>query len=134
MFEHVGLKNSRTYMQVVRRCLADDGLFLPHTIGTNTPKTSVDPWADRYIFAGGMLPTPKWIAAADQGILALEAWHNFGLDCDPTLRAWMANVDRHREELEGCGYDSRLDRMWRFFLLSSAGSFRARRNQLRQIV
>lgn len=134
MFEHVGVKNYRAYMEVVHRCLADEGLFLLHTIGTNTPKTSVDPWTDRYIFPGGMLPTPAWITNADQGILVLEDWHNFGPDYDPTLRAWMANVDRHWQELQDCGYDVRFYRMWRFFLLSSAGSFRARRNQLWQIV
>ena len=33
MFEHVGYKNHRTYMEVVRRCLKPDALFLLHTIG-----------------------------------------------------------------------------------------------------
>jgi len=41
MIEHVGYKNYRTYMEVVRRCLDDDGLFLLHTIGGNT---SVKSW------------------------------------------------------------------------------------------
>ncbi len=134
MFEHVGVKNYRKFMTRVRGCLADDGLFLLHTIGTNTPKTSVDPWTDKYIFPGGMLPTQKWVAAAAEGLLVMEDWHNFGVDYDPTLMAWMANVDVHREELANLGYGEDFYRMWRFFLLSSAGSFRARRNHLWQIV
>ncbi len=134
MFEHVGVKNYRNYMNRIRRCLADDGLFLLHTIGTNTPKTSVDPWSDKYIFPGGMLPTQKWIAAATEGKLVMEDWHNFGVDYDPTLMAWMVNVDNHRQELARAGYGEDFYRMWRFFLLSSAGSFRARRNHLWQIV
>jgi len=134
MFEHVGAKNYKTFMDVVRRCLADNGLFLLHTIGTNTPKTAVDPWTDKYIFPGGMLPTAARISAALEGRFVIEDWHNFGPDYDPTLMAWMANVDRHKCELAELGYDERFYRMWRYFLLSSAGAFRARRNHLWQIV
>ncbi len=134
MFEHVGPRNYRTYMQVVNNCLQDDGLFLLHTIGTNTRKTSVDPWTDKYIFPGGVLPVSEQIAGAASGFFVMEDWHNFGVHYDPTLMAWMANVDTHREALNALGYDERFYRMWRYFLLSSAGSARARRNQLWQIV
>ncbi len=134
MFEHVGSRNYRTYMKVVERCLADDGLFLLHTIGTNTRATAVDPWTDKYIFPGGMLPVIEQIAVAARGLFIMEDLHNFGTDYDPTLMAWMANIDASREELEALGYDERFYRMWRYFLLSSAGSARARRNQLWQIV
>ena len=33
MFEHVGVRNYRRYMKVVRRCLHPGGRFLLHTIG-----------------------------------------------------------------------------------------------------
>lgn len=134
MFEHVGVKNYKRFMDVVLRCLKEDGLFLLHTIGTNTPKTAVDPWTDKYIFPGGMLPTATQIAAAVEGRFYIEDWHNFGADYDPTLMAWMVNVERHKDELADLGYDERFYRMWRYFLLSSAGAFRARRNHLWQIV
>jgi len=134
MFEHVGPKNYRSYMQVVDRCLADDGLFLLHTIGTNTTATAVDPWTNKYIFPGGVLPTPSQVARAAEGVFILEDWHNFSVHYDPTLMAWMANIDTHRDKLEKLGYDERFYRMWKFFLLSSAGSYRARRNQLWQLV
>lgn len=134
MFEHVGPKNYRTYMQTVDRCLADDGLFLLHTIGTNTTGTAVDPWTNKYIFPGGVLPVAEQIATAASGTFIMEDWHNFGTHYDPTLMAWMANIDAHRDQLRELGYDERFYRMWRYFLLSSAGSARARRNQLWQIV
>ena len=134
MFEHVGPKNYRQYMRVVESCLVEDGLFLLHTIGTNTTKTAVDPWTDKYIFPGGVLPVAGQIDAAASGVFIMEDWHNFGTHYDPTLMAWMANIDAHRDELRGLGYDERFYRMWRYFLLSSAGSARARRNQLWQIV
>jgi len=105
MFEAVGEKNYRTYMRTVERCLEDDGLFLLHTIGTNTPDLQADPWTVKYIFPGGMLPLQKQIDAATQGIFIMEDWHNFGTDYDPTLMAWMANIDASREQLEQLGYD-----------------------------
>ena len=57
MFEHVGRKNYREYMQVAHRCLAKDGLFLLHTIGKNMRKSAPDPWIDKYIFPNGDLPS-----------------------------------------------------------------------------
>ncbi|VAW77849.1 Cyclopropane-fatty-acyl-phospholipid synthase [hydrothermal vent metagenome] len=134
MFEHVGSKNYRTFMKVVESCLEDEGLFLLHTIGTNTKATAVDPWTSKYIFPGGMLPVPEQIYAAANGIFIMEDMQNIGTHYDPTLMAWMDNIDTNREALEQLGYDQRFYRMWRYFLLSSAGSARARRNQLWQIV
>ena len=134
MFEAVGPKNFRTYMQTVERCLEDDGLFLLHTIGTNTPDLQADPWTIKYIFPGGYLPLAKQIDAATQGLFIMEDWHNFGVDYDPTIMAWVANIDAAREQLEKLGYDQRFYRMWTYWLLSAAGSARARRNQLWQMV
>ncbi len=134
MFEAVGPKNFRTYMQTVERCLIDDGLFLLHTIGTNTPDLQADPWTIKYIFPGGYLPLQKQIDAAVQGVFIMEDWHNFGADYDPTLMAWMAKVDENREQITQLGYDERFYRMWRYWLLAAAGSARARRNQLWQMV
>jgi cyclopropane-fatty-acyl-phospholipid synthase len=44
MFEHVGYKNYKEYMEVANRCLKDGGLFLLHTIGRNTSETTTDSW------------------------------------------------------------------------------------------
>ena len=67
MFEHVGFRNYRTFMQVMHRCLAKDGLFLLHTIGGNTSVRSTDPWIRTYIFPNSMLPSAEQIATASQG-------------------------------------------------------------------
>src|SRR5690242_11010103 len=56
MFEHVGVKNYRTYMRVVLNCLERGGLFLLHCIGGNRSVHNVDPWIERYIFPNSMLP------------------------------------------------------------------------------
>jgi cyclopropane-fatty-acyl-phospholipid synthase len=133
MFEHVGVKNYDTFMRTVRARLADDGLFLLHTIGANRSNRKNDPWTERYIFPNSMLPSARQIAAAVEGVFVLEDWHGFGPDYDRTLMAWHANVERAWPDLPA-RYDERFRRMWRYFLLSSAGGFRARKNQLWQLV
>ncbi|MDZ7748161.1 MAG: cyclopropane fatty acyl phospholipid synthase [Halofilum sp. (in: g-proteobacteria)] len=133
MFEHVGYKNYATFMDVARRCLAPGGLFLLHTIGGNRSTTVTDPWIARYIFPNSMIPSVNQVTDAVEGRFIIEDWHNFGTDYDRTLLAWYANFEAHWPELAG-HYSERFYRMWRYYLLSCAGSFRARQNQLWQIV
>lgn len=132
MFEHVGYKNYRTFFRVVNRCLKSDGLFLLHTIGGNCSVTRTDPWISRYIFPNSMSPSAKQISAAMEGLFVLEDWHNFGADYDKTLMNWFRNFRDNWDAIKA-EYDDRFYRMWSYYLLSCAGTFRARRNQLWQI-
>lgn len=133
MFEHVGPKNYRTYMEVAARCLKPGGLFLLHTIGSNDTNKIMDPWIEKYIFPNAFLPSPQHIAQSIEGLFVLEDWHNFGPYYDTTLLAWFVNFNKHWPELKN-RYDERFYRMWRYYLLSCAGLFRARSTQLWQIV
>jgi cyclopropane-fatty-acyl-phospholipid synthase len=129
MFEHVGYKNYREYMKVAHNCLNDNGIFLLHTIGGNRSVTSVDPWMNKYIFPNGMLPSIRQIGNAIEGLFVMEDWHNLSSDYDKTLMAWYDNFERVKSNC-----DEKFYRMWKYFLLSCAGSFRARNIQLWQIV
>lgn len=133
MFEHVGPKNYRAYHEMVRRCLAPEGISLLHTIGMNRSSVTIDPWVTKYIFPNSMLPSPCQITKAAEGVLVMEDWHNFGPDYDRTLLAWYRNFTEAWEELSS-RYDEPFRRMWSYYLLVSAGTFRARQNQLWQIV
>lgn len=133
MFEHVGYKNYRAFAQVVRRCLQGDGLFLLQTIGRKTSSVDSDPWIAENIFPNSMLPSARQITAAFERLLLLEDWHNFGADYDKTLMAWCANFEANWPALRE-KYGERFYRMWRCYLLTCAGTFRARDNQLWQIV
>lgn len=133
MFEHVGFRNYREFFRVVRRCLNKEGLVLLHTIGRNTTSKTIDPWTVKYIFPNSMLPSARQIAAASERLLVLEDWHSFGPHYDTTLMAWHHNFTRNWDKIKGM-YDDRFYRMWTYYLLSCAGSFRSRRNQLWQIV
>ena len=133
MIEHVGYKNYGTFMKVVNRCLKTRGLFLLHTIGGNTSMKSVEPWINKYIFPGSMLPSAKQITEASERLFILEDWHSFGTDYDKTLMAWHENFNGNWDAIKG-NYDERFHRMWDYYLLSCAGSFRSHNNQLWQIV
>jgi cyclopropane-fatty-acyl-phospholipid synthase len=132
-FEHIGYKNYASYMQVVDRCLKEDGIAFIHTIGGNNSVTTGEPWTDKYIFPNGMLPSVAQIGKAMEGSFVMEDWQNFGPYYDPTLMAWHANFEKAWPDLKK-NYDERFHRMWRYYLLSSAGGFRSRNQQLWQIV
>ncbi len=133
MFEHVGVKNYRTYFRIVRRCLVDDGLSLLHTIGGEMSTNHTDPWIAKYIFPNSMIPSAAQVAQASEGLFVVEDWHNFGADYEKTLLAWRDNFEAAWPALKAA-YGERFRRMWEFYLAVSAATFRARRNQLWQIV
>ena len=133
MFEHVGPKNYRAYMQKVSSLLKEDGLFLLHTIGSDRTTWTSDPWFHKYIFPNGVLPSVAQMGAAIDGLFMLEDWHNFGADYDLTLQEWFKNFDAAWPELQS-KYGERFYRMWKYYLLSVAGGFRSRRTHLWQLV
>ncbi len=133
MFEHVGRKNYREYMEVSHRCLKDNGLFLLHTIGADVRAATTDPWILKYIFPNGELPALKDIPVSFEKLFIMEDWHNFGPDYDKTLMAWHNNFVTYWDKFKS-QYSERFYRMWRYYLLCCAGSFRARHGELWQIV
>jgi cyclopropane-fatty-acyl-phospholipid synthase len=133
LMEHVGPKNYRGYMELVDRCLAPGGAAFVHTIAGNRARGQIDPWVDKYIFPGSALPSLVQLVTAMEGIFIVEDVHNIGEDYDPTLMAWFERFDAAWPELRA-RYDDRFYRMWKLYLLASAGSFRARAQQLFQIV
>jgi len=133
MIEHVGYKNYRTFFKVACNCLKDDGLFLLHTIGNIKSVKTIDLWTHKYIFPNGMLPSVSQLGKSIEDLFVLEDWHNFGADYDKTLMCWYANFYKNWEKIKS-EYPGQFYRMWKYYLLSCAGSFRARSNQLWQIV
>ncbi|MDZ7722315.1 MAG: class I SAM-dependent methyltransferase [candidate division KSB1 bacterium] len=115
------------------RTLKPDGLAFFHTIGGNLSLAITDPWTTTYIFPNGQLPSIAQLASAMEGLFIVEDWHNIGQDYDPTLMAWYRNFENAWPDLKHT-YSERFYRMWRYYLLSSAGGFRGRHNQLWQVV
>ena len=133
MFEAVGLKNFTAYMQVVKRCLKDDGLFLLHTIGLPAPDSQFDPWLNKYIFPNGFVPSLRDIFQASEKLFITEDVHNFGADYDRTLMEWHKNFQLTWPKFEK-HYGQKFYRMWEYYLLMCAGLSRSRTTQLWHIV
>ena len=133
MIEHVGYKNYRRFMKIVKSCLADDGLFLLHTIGANESYRVAESWLHKYIFPNGMIPSIAQLGEATEKLLVMEDWHNFGPYYYQTLMAWDENFRKNWPKLEG-KYSETFYRMFHYYFMSCAGMFKARRTQLWQIV
>lgn len=131
--EHIGYKNYRNFFELAHACLKPHGLFLLHTIGANESSTYTDPWIHKYIFPNGLIPSIEQLGQAMENLLVVEDWHNFGPDYDRTCMAWWENFNQAWPNLRE-RYGDRFYRMWKYYLMASAGSFRARVLQLWQIV
>lgn len=133
MVEHVGWKNYSTFMEVAWRALKPGGLFLLHTIGTNRSEGGLDPWIERYIFPNSVLPSLARLTAAAEPYFVVEDVHSFGPYYDRTLMAW---EERFREGWPRISerYGDRFYRMWRYYLLACAATFRVRGIQLWQVL
>lgn len=131
--EHVGYKNYKSLITTARDNIKTDGLFLLHTIGKNNSFNYIDPWIEKYIFPNAILPSINKLSAAIENNFITEDLHNFGPDYDRTLMAWDQKFVSSWEKIKH-QYDERFYRMWRYYLLSCAGAFRARDIQLWQFV
>lgn len=140
MFEHVGSKNHRTFMETIHKSLDDNGVFLLQTIGANEHQIASDQWITHYIFPNGHLPSLAEITKAAEGLFVIEDVHNIGPNYDKTLMSWHGCLNKKIDESTSNtnentpNVEEKQRRMWNYYLLSCAGAFRARNIQCWQIV
>lgn len=134
MLEHVGWKNLREFMRVVKRCLKPEALAVLHTIGSNVTQKHGIPFFEKYIFPNAASPSIGMLGKAMEDLFVLEDVHNIGPDYRPTLLAWWDNFEKGYPTLDQKKYDRRFWLMWRFYLLAAAGAVAARESQLYHLV
>ncbi|MDP2685056.1 MAG: cyclopropane fatty acyl phospholipid synthase [bacterium] len=136
MFEHVGIKNHKTYMNMVANALKKNGLSMLHTIGKNYSHDYTDPWISTYIFPNSVIPSAKHITSSSEKFFVIEDWHNFGMDYDKTLKEWRKNFINNWGMIKQSSsrYNERFFRMWTYYLSCSMATFRVKKNHLWQIV
>ncbi len=133
IFEHVGVRNYRQFMRVVRRCLHPRGRFVLHTIGGFRSINHTDPWIHKYIFPNSMIPSRAQIERAIDGVFTVKAWQSIGEHYERTLLAWRANFERSWLRRTS-RHEDRFRRMWHYYLSACAGAFRARKLDVWQVV
>ena len=138
MVEAVGKKNLKKYFTTVEKAMKPNGLFgIQAIIGTGLD----DAFLSTRIFANGHVPATDTIIKATEGLLRVKQWETFGQDYDKTLLAWEANfrknwhiISKLADEHGNLIYDEQFYRMWRYYLLCCAATFRVGRNDVAQII
>src|SRR3546814_19836407 len=114
MFEHVGVGFYDAFFQKIASLLADDGVFLLHSIGRSDPPGITNPWIARYIFPGGYIPAlSEVLPAIERAGLLITDIEILRLHYADTLKAWRERFSaRSAEEVRA--YGARLLRVWEF--------------------
>ena len=118
MFEHVGVKYFKTYLQKAYNILNDNGVFLLHTIGQRGKPTATSPWIRKYIFPGGYIPSLSEIVKETQKLnINVTDIEILRLHYAHTLSHWYKNVIENKDKIISM-FDKRFFRMWEFYLFS----------------
>lgn len=101
---------------VVQAITIADALFARYRRGTD--------FIQRYIFPGGMLPSPAVVErqAQDAG-LGVVGDFAFGRDYARTLAHWHREFEAQWPAVKAQGFDERFRRMWRFYLAYCEAGF-----------
>jgi cyclopropane-fatty-acyl-phospholipid synthase len=124
MFEHVGVGFYDAFFRKCATLLADDGVFVLHSIGRSDGPGITNPWLAKYIFPGGYIPAlSEVLPAIERAGLLVSDIEILRFHYADTLKAWRARFLARREEVERL-YDERFCRMWEFYLACSEMAFR----------
>ncbi len=138
MFEAVGEKYWPVFFGRVRDLLGRGGKAAIQTITISDE--SFEQYRDnpdfiqRYIFPGGMLPSPeRFSLQAHEAGLVIGEPHFFGLSYARTLERWLERFDSARDQVLDMGFDERFVRMWRYYLAYCRAGFMAGNIDVMQI-
>ncbi|MBA4782262.1 MAG: class I SAM-dependent methyltransferase [Rhizobiales bacterium] len=139
MFEAVGEKYWPTYFDTVRDRLNPGGAAGLQIITIKDDLfeayRSTTDFIQRYIFPGGMLPTPTILGKLTSARgLTLAEERIFGHDYADTLVAWRDRFHRAWPEIVPFGFDERFKRMWEFYMHYCEAGFRSENIDVRQMI
>ena len=125
MSEHVGKNNMATFFKTVHNCLKTGGLFMQHTITTNTvrKKGYENSFLDKYMFPGGELMFEHDLVnlASSAGFELINA-ENFRPHYVKTLDDWIVRMEKHKESLLKTVSEN-IYRIYHVFFIGSLISF-----------
>ncbi|WP_420858640.1 class I SAM-dependent methyltransferase [Marivivens marinus] len=138
MFEAVGEKYWPVYFEKVRQCLKPGKNATLQIITVQDKRWEVYrrgvDFIQKYIFPGGMLPSPKVLRAeVEKAGLSVARSVEFGESYSQTLRRWHEVFNDKWDQVAALGFDDRFRRMWNFYLTSCAGTFHSGNCDVTQI-
>jgi cyclopropane-fatty-acyl-phospholipid synthase len=124
MFEHVGKRNYAEFFTTVYDLLAEDGVFLLHTIGRYDEPAPVNPFIRKYIFPGTDIPClSELFPIIERTGFVLTDLEVLRLHYAKTLHEWRKRFTENWEKAAAL-YDDRFCRMWELYLTSCEMGFR----------
>ncbi|MGX0976456.1 cyclopropane-fatty-acyl-phospholipid synthase [Roseovarius sp. MBR-51] len=129
MFEAVGERYWPVFFDSLRERLNPGALATLQIITVEDKRwesyrTDVD-FIQKYIFPGGMLPSPTALRAEiERAGLNVARSIEFGESYSQTLRRWHQTFNDKWDAIAEMGFDERFRRMWNFYLTSCAGAFK----------
>ena len=128
MFEHVGLNHYRSFFDVVKRCLAPDGVAVIHTIGRSDGPGVTNAFLAKYIFPGGYSPALSEVLPAVErsGLFATDI-EILRLHYAHTIHHWRRRFAANRDTIAAL-YDERFCRMFEVYLAGAELSFTRQRS------
>ena len=139
MFEAVGQEYWPTFFQQMRDRLKPEGVAGLQVITIQESlfdryRRELD-FIRRYIFPGGMLPTPEIMRDLGQRFgLPLAGERVFGQDYALTLAQWRDRFRAAWPNLSRLGFDERFRRLWEYYLAYCEAGFLAGTIDVRQMV
>jgi len=138
MFEAVGERFWPTYFSKMASLLKDKGRAVVQTITINEQDFSRyrrgGDFIRSFIFPGGMLPSPsRFEQVARSAGLKTDTPYFFGRDYATTLKMWLDNFDREKQNVLALGFDEPFIRLWRFYLAACISGFNTGRTDVMQI-
>ena len=125
-FEHFGKKFYKTFFKKVKNIMNDDGICLLHTIGSVDEPGPAQPFIQKYIFPGGIVPSlSEIITPIEKTGLILSDCETLIHHYDKTLKAWLDRFIENKEKAKYL-YNKEFVRMWEFYLSSCSAGFKFR--------
>lgn len=129
MVEAVGERYWPVYFRTLRERLAPGGRVVLQAItiaeGRFEEYRRRPDFIQRYIFPGGMLPTPSiLVEQAGRAGLQLVRRETFGMSYALTLAEWRRRFLAAWPNIESLGFDRRFRRLWEYYLAYCEAGFR----------
>ena len=125
-FEHIGKKFYKTFFKKVHNIMTDNGICLLHTIGTVNSPGPTQPFIQKRIFPGGIIPSlSDLISPIEKTGLILADCETLIHHYDKTLKAWLDRFLKNKEKAKFL-YNKEFVRMWEFYLASCSAAFKFR--------